>query len=323
MEDTIIDFHAHVYPEGCFADIVSQRTDFELIRHPDGRTALFCRGTHVMSIPKGHDDLKKRLEIMDRAGVGVEVLSVGAVNIGWAGSRASAAARLINDGLAAVCREYSGRFRFVAALPCESPTEMIGELDRALTLGAAGVGVPTTVGDKSLDAPELTEFWREMSRRRLMVLVHPTFPPNGPANDPGQFLAVGYPAETTMAATRLALSGVLEECPEARVVWSHCGGGLGMMMDRIDRGYQRYSTCPQPPSHYLRRCFFDTACAHGPALDCARATFGIDTLVYGSDEPHVPNATAEVVAALRARPWPGSDLSAVLSGNAKRLLDGI
>jgi len=95
-----------------------------------------------------------------------------------------------------------------------------------------------------------------------------------------------------------------------------------MMMDRIDRGYQRYSNCPQPPSRYLRRCFFDTACAHGPALDCARATFGVDALVYGTDEPHVPNATAEVLAALRTRPWPASDLNAVLSGNAKRLLDG-
>jgi hypothetical protein len=58
-----------------------------------------------------------------------------------------------------------------------------------------------------------------------------------------------------MAATKLALSGALEECPDVKIVWSHLGGGLAMILDRIDRGYQRFSSCPQPPSYYLRRGF--------------------------------------------------------------------
>jgi aminocarboxymuconate-semialdehyde decarboxylase len=317
--DEIIDVHAHVYPDGCFAEVIHGRADFELVDSPRGQS-LWYRGSHVMSLPNDQGDLNKRIAAMDEAGVGMAVLSVGALNIGWAGARDAAAARFVNDGLAAVCRQHPHRFRFVAVLPCSDHTEMVAELDRALSIGAAGVGIATEVGDLALHAPELREFWREMSHRKLIVLVHPTYPSDGPVNDRGPFLAVGYPGETAMAATQLALAGVLEESPDARIVWSHLGGGLAMIMDRLDRGYQRFSDCPHPPSHYLRRCYFDTACTHGPALDCAHATFGASALLFGTDVPHVPNATRDVLAALRQRPWPAAELQGVLSNNVRPLL---
>jgi aminocarboxymuconate-semialdehyde decarboxylase len=315
----ITDMHAHVYPEGCLTEIVKTRPDFALVASPRGQSLAY-RGSYVMSIPSGQGDLKNRLQVMDDAGVGIQVLSIGALNLGWAGSHDAITARTINDGLAAVCREHPRRFQFVAALPSSSHGAMEGELDRALALGAVGVGITTTVGDYTLDATELREFWRALNRRKLLVLVHPTFPPNGPAGDRGEFLAVGYLGETAMAATKLILAGVLEECPDVRLVWSHCGGSLSMMIDRIDRGYKRYESCLRPPSGYLRCCFYDTACMHGPALDCARATFGTDALVYGTDEPHVPNGTRAVLDALRSRDWPEGDLEAILSRNARGLL---
>jgi aminocarboxymuconate-semialdehyde decarboxylase len=315
----IIDVHAHVYPEGCFTEVVKDRPEFKLTDGPRG-LSLHYRGSHVMSLPKDQDDLAKRLASMDEAGIDTAVLSVGALNIGWAGSGGAAAARFVNDGLAAVCRRHPARFRFVAVLPCADPAETVRELDRALGMGAAGVGIATHFGDRQLHAPELREFWREMSRRKLMVLVHPTFPCDGPANDGGSFIAVGYPGETALAAARLALAGVLEECPDARIVWSHLGGGLAMIMDRLDRGYQRFSNCPHPPSYYLRRCFFDTACTHGPALDCAHATFGARALLFGTDVPHVPNAEKETVAALKGRSWPAADLASAFGGNFNQLL---
>jgi aminocarboxymuconate-semialdehyde decarboxylase len=273
-----------------------------------------------MSMPAEQDDLPERLASMDQAGIGMAILSVGALNIGWAGSGDAAAARFVNDGLAAVCRQYPSRFRFVAVLPCTKHNEMVHVLDRALGMGAAGVGIATNVGDFQLQAPELRNFWREMSRRKLMVLVHPTCPCDAPQNDPGTFLSVGYPGETAMAATKLALSGILDECPNVKIVWSHLGGGLPMILDRIDRGYQRYSNCPHPPSYYLRRCYFDTACTHGPALECARATWGVDTLVFGTDVPHVPNAEKDTVAALQARSWSNAELDGIFGGTVRRLL---
>jgi aminocarboxymuconate-semialdehyde decarboxylase len=315
----IIDVHAHVYPAGCFTEVIKTRSDFKLVDNPRGQSLLY-RGSHVMSMPTEQDNLPKRLASMDETGISTAILSVGALNIGWAGAGDAAAARLVNDGLAAICRQHPTRFRFVAVLPCTKHSEMVQELDRALGMGAAGVGIATNVGDFQLHAPELKNFWREMSRRKLMVLVHPTCPCDAPQNDPGTFLSVGYPGETAMAATKLALSGTLEEYPDVKIVWSHLGGGLAMILDRIDRGYQRFSSCPHPPSYYLRRCYFDTACIHGPALECARATWGVGTLVFGTDVPHVPNAEKDTVDALKARSWPETEMDDIFSGTVRRLL---
>ena len=315
----IIDVHAHIYPDGCFTEVLKGRPDFKLTDGPRGQ-ALLYRGSHVMSTPSGQNDLAKRLASMDQAGIGLAVLSVGAVNVGWAGARAAAAARIINDGLAAVCRQHPSRFRFVAVLPCTNPTELVNEIDRALGLGASGVGIATRIGDLELHAPEVRHFWLEMNRRKLMVLVHPTYPCDGLQGDPGTFLAVGYPGETAMAATKLALAGILADCPDVKIVWSHLGGSLPMILDRIDRGYQRFSSCPQPPSFYLRRCYYDTVCTHAPALACARATWGAERLVFGTDVPHVSNAEKETVAALRSTSWPDGELENIFAGTARKLM---
>lgn len=319
MAPQIIDAHAHIYPEGCLTEVVRNRADFKLVDGPRGQ-ALIYRGSHVMSVPTEQDNLSKRLASMDEAGIATAILSVGALNIGWARDGDADAARFINDGLAAVCRQYPARFHFVAVLPSTSHDAMVKELDRALGLGATGVGIATNVGDLQLDASELRGFWREMSRRNLLVLVHPTSPCDAPQNDPGTFLSVGYPGETAMAATKLVLAGVLEECPDVKIVWSHLGGSLPMILDRIDRGYQRFSSCPHPPSYYLRRCYFDTACVHGPALECARSTWGAGRLVFGTDVPHVPNTEKETVAALKDRAWPKAELDDIFGGTIRGLL---
>ena len=315
----IIDVHAHLYPEGSFTEVLKNDSEFELVDNPRGQSLVY-RGSHVMSMPVGQADIALRLASMDEAGIGMAILSVGALNIGWARARAAAAAHIVNDGLAAVCRQYPERFRFVAVLPCANEAEMKSELDRAQDLGAAGVGIATNIGEFQLHAPEIRHFWREMNRRRLMVLVHPTCPCDAPQNDPGTFLSVGYPAETAMAATKLALAGVLAECPEAKIVWSHLGGSLPMILDRIDRGYQRYSSCPHPPGYYLRRCYFDTASAHGPAFECARATWGGGALVFGTDVPHVPNTEKDTIRALEACQWSDTELRDIYGGTVRRLM---
>ncbi len=312
-DSQIIDVHAHVYPAGCFTEVIKSRADFKLVDNPRGQSLLY-RGSHVMSMPLDQDSLPKRLASMDEAGIGMAILSVGALNIGWAGSGDAAAARFVNDGLAAVCRQDPNRFRFVAVLPCTKPSEMVQELDRALGMGAAGVGIATNVGDLQLHAPELRNFWQEMSRRKLMVLVHPTCPCDAPQNDPGTFLSVGYPGETAMAATKLALSGTLEECPDVKIVWSHLGGGLPMILDRIDRGYQRYSNCPHPPSYLftpllLRHRVYSWSGIGMRARDLGRRHVGFR---------HGCSARAErregTVTALKNTGWSASDLDDIFGG---------
>src|SRR3954463_16168423 len=100
----ITDVHAHVYPEGCFAEVLKDRADFKLVESPRGKSLLYG-GSHVMSLPRDQADLQTRLASMDEAGIGFAILSVGALNVGWAGARQVTAARHINDGLAAIRKQ--------------------------------------------------------------------------------------------------------------------------------------------------------------------------------------------------------------------------
>ena len=92
----MIDVHAHIYPAGCFTEVIRSRADFKLVDNPRGQSLLY-RGSHVMSMPLDQDNLPKRLASMDEAGIGMAILSVGALNIGWAGSGDAGAARFVNN----------------------------------------------------------------------------------------------------------------------------------------------------------------------------------------------------------------------------------
>src|SRR5258706_10887866 len=114
--EQIIDVHAHVYPAGCFTEVIKTRADFKLVDNPRGQSLLY-RGSHVMSMPTEQDNLPKRLASMDEAGIGMAVLSVGALNIGWGGTRDTPAARFFNDGLSPLFRQHPTPFRFFAVFP--------------------------------------------------------------------------------------------------------------------------------------------------------------------------------------------------------------
>ena len=76
-----------------------------------------------------------------------------------------------------------------------------------------------------------------------------------------EFLS-SLPNETAMAATKLILTGVLEEDPDVRIVESHCGGSLASN-DRIDRG-KALRKCFCPTSEYCA-VLYDTAAARAGA----------------------------------------------------------
>jgi aminocarboxymuconate-semialdehyde decarboxylase len=280
---------------------------------------LRLRGSLASHLPLWSADFDDRLRLMDELGIDVQVLSSGALDVGWVGGGAPGVARRINDLLAEVCRAQPERFRFLATLPLGDRRAMLDELERALGLGAVGVGTTTTYGGQPLDAPEYRDFWREADARELPVAVHPCLPLDGPSGDPGTFLMAGFIGETTLAATRLVLAGVLEECPRVRVIWGHVGGALPMIVARLDAGYRRFPTCPRPVSEYLRRCYYDVVCTHGPALECARETFGAGVLLLGTDEPHRLDQPADILRTVKERPWPGEEIEAVLGGTAARL----
>ena len=117
--------------------------------------------------------------------------------------------------------------------------------------------------------------------------------------------------------------GVLERHPALCVVLYHGGGAFPSLLGRLDMGYRVYAECraaiPRPPSTYINQFAFDTIAFRADMLRYLLNTYGAECLVVGSDYP-LPAGLAHPVAEVKALGLEAETESAVLGGNASRLL---
>ena len=100
---------------------------------------------------------------------------------------------------------------------------------------------------------------------------------------------IGNPLETTIALHYLIFDGVLERHPNLKIMAVHGGGYLGAYSGRIDHAWGARADCnaglPHPPTHYLKKIYFDTVVFTPQQLDALVTTFGVDHVVMGTDFP--------------------------------------
>src|SRR5688500_10653039 len=144
-----------------------------------GQTGIFKDGAPFMTLMPGMFDYDLRIQAMDAAGVDVAIVSLTSPNVYWGSARSSLeAAKLVNDDMAARQREYGGRIRFMCSLPWQHPKLALAELKRACDeLGAVGVMVLANIDGLSMTERKFSSIWKEIDKRALPVLVHPTAPP--------------------------------------------------------------------------------------------------------------------------------------------------
>jgi 6-methylsalicylate decarboxylase len=240
----------------------------------------------------GGAELEARLRLMDRAGVEIQVLSAcPQTPYGQDAKKAARAARFVNDQYAALVEAHPDRFRAFAALPMPHLDEAVGEIGRALDeLGMAGVAMNTTVGGRALVEPDYEPVFAELNRRSAVLYLHPAG--NGacsPLISNYQLTwMVGAPVEDTISIMQLITRGIPARYPDIKIINSHLGGALPMILRRADDQYRwQAPETPEPPSVAARRMWYDTV-GHGhvPALKCAIDSFGADRLVLGTDFPY-------------------------------------
>ncbi len=90
----IVDAHAHWYSDECLAALAHHCPELDLIHAPDGTRVVRLRGSIASLIPPFSFDLADRLGLMDELGIRTQVLSCGALDVGWAGEHAAAVAEL-------------------------------------------------------------------------------------------------------------------------------------------------------------------------------------------------------------------------------------
>jgi aminocarboxymuconate-semialdehyde decarboxylase len=326
--DDVIDLHVHYYTDR-YLQAVEEAPSTRVYRRPeDGRYVALWRSGVALTVPQPHPGVSERLEMMEKSGISMQVLSVPSPNVFFLeGSAADRLARDVNEEFAEICRENPNKFRALASVTMQDTNLALRNLTHALDeLKMDGVMLLTNIDGMSLDDARFEPFWEVANERDLLTYVHPTVPDAESLSDYALAIGVGFLGDTNLALARLSYSGVFERYPRIRWVFSHLGGTLPFMLPRLDNYYRQFPECreraPRPPSEYIRGLLFDTASSHRPAMRCAVDTLGLGRLVFGSDYPHVPGGVEPFLNALDATGATDEELVELTRGRARALLDG-
>ncbi|MEY4175724.1 MAG: hypothetical protein RI900_2889 [Actinomycetota bacterium] len=322
----VIDVHTHILGTEWLKALRERGAPtYEVRPVAAGRECIFRDGAPVTVPTPGHFDLSLRLRDMDAAGVDLAVVSLTCPNVYWGGAEVSAhAARVSNDELAGWQREAPSRIRWFASLPWEYPELAVVELRRAHAAGAVGVMVLANVAGRSLTAPEFAPVWAEIDRLALPVLVHPTDPPGVASLDMGKYdltWSVGFMFDTTLAIGRMIMDGFFDRYPRLKIIASHGGAALAMLVGRFEKGHAistlEDQVAQHPPSHYLRHIFYDCITYDARTLAYLVSVVGESQVLFGSDYPHIVGDMAGMLSI--ADSLGGSAASAIRGDNAERI----
>lgn len=236
------------------------------------------------------------IEDMDHNGVDISILSFASPYLWFPGlDSGRRLARLCNDYSAQIARDHPHRFGLFAGVPPLTDTEgCVHEIEYALDqLHAQGIAVMTSYGNSWLGDPAFAPVWNELNGRDAVVFVHPAIPACCASS--GQGVPPSYlefPFDSARAATSLWFSGALERYSRIRFVFSHGGGALPMVADRIDklgRPGKEPGTRLHDAATQFDKLYFDTANAANPAAFAGlRAITNPGHILFGTDYPYVP-----------------------------------
>ncbi|KAF3908574.1 hypothetical protein ABW21_db0208577 [Orbilia brochopaga] len=364
---TIVDVHTHVYPPR-YVSILKSRTTVPYVRDTTpgqpsrliilpGEDSPSSQSTAAgRPIGPEYYDINAKIAFMDTHGIDISVISLANPWLDFLDPReAASVARSINEDLDNICKTYPDRLFAFGALPLSASTDVIvDEIDRLPThkhirgviIGTGGLGT-------GLDDPALDPVYRALEATQMTIFLHPHYglPKEvfGPrAAEYGHILplALGFPLETTVAVSRMILSGVFDRFPKLSVLLAHSGGTLPFLAGRLE-------SCIMHDAHYRpegRRGIWDVlktnimldAVVYSElGVRAAAVASGADRVMFGTDHPFFPpledeDAQGESVDGKKPEKWLsvttnykaihdafGEDKAqaeAVLGGNAVRLL---
>jgi predicted TIM-barrel fold metal-dependent hydrolase len=266
------------------------------------------------------------LAAMDEARVARAILSISSPGVHFGdNAQAGAIARDCNDYAVALGKAHPGRFGLFAALPMPDVEGAIREAERALAMqGVAGVGLLSNYGGRYLGDPAFRPLFAWLGRRGANVYVHPTDAPCCAGLVPGLATPlIEFPVDTARTIASLLWSGTLSAFPAIRFIFSHGGGALPMVAERvIAMGFVNRALAlkvPEGAAVALSRLYVDTASVTTPAAMAAlQAWLPEGHILYGTDFPWGTLAASR--ASLARLGLARERLAAIESGNAARLL---
>lgn len=325
----VIDVHNHFYPMSYLRELYRNPGVARLDGDPDGPddVNLHYEGDYNVLV-HGHRRLESRLADMDAVEVDMHVLTLTTPGVHVeAPEREVGLARMVNDDFAQITRDHPGRFQAFATLPLGQPDAAACEFERACTdLGLVGGCMFSNTNGVYPDAKSFWNLYERADALRKPIFIHPTTPAHPQAFLDYRMVAVaGFLFDTTLAISRIVFSGLLERFPHLTFILGHLGGTAPYIAERMDRAFVAYDECraniSTPPSQLLKRhCYLDSVNWDPDALRLGLSFAGPDRVMLGSDYPHQVGDMPRAVRTLKEHIADGATGSAVLGGNAARLL---
>ncbi len=325
-----IDIHAHLMPH-CMLETLHRGEPWHGVtarRNPDGQLIYGIGGRTQPLSPAFGWNTAQRLADMNSLGVDVQVISTF---IGYyhfpAPDDAIAACQEANNEVAEMVRQRPDRFAGFATLPMQDTNAAIAELERATRdLGLKGAMLDDTVHGRTFDDPDLMPFWKAAEQLNAALFIHQggdtvVTPRSNRYHLPN---TIGNLADRAITFATLVFGGVMDACPDLKVILAHGGGYTCYGIGRMDRGWQvrreARAHIQQPPSAYLNKFYYDCLTHSEPALRYLIDTVGADRIVFGTDWPADMAIDWPVSWIIRQQTLTQAEKEAILWKNAQKLL---
>jgi 6-methylsalicylate decarboxylase len=278
------------------------------------------------------------MEDMDKNGTAVAIMSVTTPGF-WFGSTADIrkVTRECNEFGAKLIADHPGRFGSFASVHIPDVDGALKEIEYSLdTLKAEGIGLFSNYRDKWLGHESFAPIYQELNRRKAVVYVHPiTAACCGNLLPAVPDTTVDYGADTTRAIANMVLNGTTMKYPDIRWIFSHGGGVMPFVVERLLRGMQAEIVpgimtkgqdaeppkgAPVPVLAELRKLHYDTAQIANPvALGALRKVVPVSQILFGTDYWY---RTAEETGRglVTSKVFNAAELKMINRGNAERLM---
>lgn len=255
----VIDVHTHMYTPK-YMKILKSRTDIPKVLTINGEDRLVIlpgeeneKTTNVgRPIGKEYWSVESKLQYMQNHQITTSIISLANPWLDFAkGSTANALAQELNDELQSICEGSNKKLYGLATLPIRNLEGSIKEIERikkSMSGSIKGVILGTPGAGNGLDHENMKDVLHALAENDLTIFLHPHYGVgNEHYHDAGHalFLALGFPFETTVAISRLIVSGRLDEIPNLKLLIAHAGAALPSLIGRLD-------SCVE---HDLGNCF--------------------------------------------------------------------
>ncbi|WP_071394029.1 amidohydrolase family protein [Bacillus tuaregi] len=197
--------------------------------------------------------------------------------------------KVYNQSLANLVKESNGKLSALGTIPLTSPLKAAEILREAMSLGLKGAIIGPGLGQQLLSDAFFQPFFEEADKLNAILFIHPLLSEDPRLKRRMMPNLIGVPWETTVCATDLLLSGIVDKYPNVKILFAHGGGFLPYQIGRLDKGYEKWnlvsSNLQAPPSEYLKRFWYDTVLWNPDSLDFLVRMVGEDRVVAGSDYP--------------------------------------